>query len=277
MITFAVTGTTAAFITAKITAWLDIEKWSLSFWLLKLGVLLIGYQILLLFFGFVFGQFRFFWQYERKILQAVGLIKRDPPLRIAVFASGKGTNAENLVRYFNHDPKKSKKANITLIVCNKPGAGVLSLAQREGIPVLMIEQAGFSSGKYLSEIRAAADLLVLAGFLWKVPQSLIDAFPGRIINIHPALLPKYGGPGMYGMKVHQAVIANGETESGITIHHVDEHYDNGDRIFQEKCTVEPTDTPDSLSEKIHRLEMEHYPKQVEKWVKKVKSSLNPAR
>lgn len=274
MITFAVTGTTAAFITARITAWLDIEKWSFAFWMLKLGVLLIGYQILLLFFGFIFGQFRFFWRYEKKILQSVGLMKKDPPVRIAVFASGKGSNAANLVNYFNHHASRSKKAIITLIICNKPGAGVLEMAEKEGIPVQMIEQAGFYGGKYLEEIRASADLLVLAGFLWKIPQNFIDAYPGRIINIHPALLPKYGGKGMYGRHVHDAVIASGETESGITIHDVDEHYDKGDMIFQAKCSVTPEDTPDTLAEKIHELEQQHYPRQVEKWVKKVKSTLN---
>ncbi len=276
MITFAVTGSTAAFITARITAWLDIRAWSLEFWLLKLGVLLIGYQILLLFFGFIFGQFKFFWRYEKKILQAFGLIKRDPAVRIAIFASGKGSNAANIVNHFHHNPSKAKKAQVTLIICNKPGAGVIEMAKKEGIPVLMIEQAGFSGGKYLEEIKASADLLVLAGFLWKIPQNFIDAYPGRIINIHPALLPKYGGKGMYGQHVHEAVIANGESESGITIHHVDEHYDNGDMIFQAKCEVDASDTPDSLAEKIHALEKQHYPTQVEKWVKKVKSTLNPS-
>ena len=277
MITFAMTGTTAAFITARITAWLDIEKWSLEFWLLKLGVLLIGYQILLLFFGFIFGQFRFFWQYEKKILQAVGLIKKDPPLRLAVFASGKGSNAANLVSYFNHQPSKSKKAKVTLVVCNRPGAGVLELAKKEGIETLMIEQAGFYSGQYLEQLRASADALVLAGFLWKIPDDLIKAFPGRIINIHPALLPKFGGKGMYGHHVHNAVIAGKETKSGISIHAVDEHYDNGDLIFQATCDVDPGDTAGSLAQKVHELEMLHYPRQVEKWLKKVKASLNTSR
>ena len=192
---------------------------------------------------------------------------------LAIFASGKGSNAKNIIEYF----RNSARVSVGLILCNKPGAGVIDMAKKEGIPVQMIEREGFYTGRYLHEIRAKADLLVIAGFLWKVPDDLIHEYPGRIINIHPALLPKYGGKGMYGQNVHEAVLANRERESGISIHHVDEHYDNGDLIFQATCPVEPGDTPETLAEKIHILEHEHYPVQLEKWVKKVKSSLNPPR
>jgi phosphoribosylglycinamide formyltransferase-1 len=184
---------------------------------------------------------------------------------IAVFASGTGTNTENIIQHFLHHPI----IKVKLVVCNKAGVGVLEVAKRHKIPSLLIEREKFFSEGYVAEIMAAKiNFIVLAGFLWKVPQVLIDAFRDKIINIHPALLPKFGGKGMYGSKVHEAVIATGEKESGITIHYVDEHYDNGDKIFQAKCTVLPDDTPDSLAKKIHALEYEHFPKVIEDYVLK---------
>ena len=151
------------------------------------------------------------------------------------------------------------------IVGNRADAGVVSIARREGIPFLFIERDRFFRGDaYLPEIDPAADLIVLAGFLWKVPAPLIEAFPRRIVNIHPALLPKFGGKGMYGSHVHAAVIGSGETESGITIHYVDGHYDNGDIIFQSACPVQPGDTPEELAARIHTLEHLHYPSTIEK-------------
>lgn len=272
MITFAFTGTTAAWITAMITSWLNIQPWSAGFWLLKLGVLLIGYQILLLFYGFIFGQFRFFWKYEKKILQRMGILKKDPPVRIAVFASGKGSNAENLIRYFNHNKRKKHKAVITMIVCNRPGAGVLEVASKHDLPVLMIDKPGFEAGNFNEQILQHADMLVLAGFLWKIPVHLINAYPRRIVNIHPALLPAHGGKGMYGDKVHESVIQSGATESGITIHYVDEHYDTGDIIFTEKCMVEGD--AEQLAQSVHQLEYKHYPRVIEKLLSKVKNALN---
>jgi phosphoribosylglycinamide formyltransferase-1 len=180
---------------------------------------------------------------------------------IAIFASGAGTNAENIIKYFrNHET-----ITVALIVCNKPGAGVLSIAARENIPALLIEKEQFFRGTaYLPELRQHnINFLVLAGFLWKVPALLISAFPNSIINIHPALLPLYGGKGMFGAKVHESVVGAGEKESGITIHYVDEHYDNGDIIFQEKCTVSPGDTAETLAAKIHQLEYQHFPRVIE--------------
>jgi phosphoribosylglycinamide formyltransferase-1 len=177
--------------------------------------------------------------------------------RITIFASGAGSNASRIIDYFSN----SEYARVSLVVCNKPGAGVISIAEKAGIPVLMIEKERFFKGDgYLPEIRqAGTSLLVLAGFLWKVPQTLINAFPRRIINIHPALLPKYGGRGMYGQYVHESVLNAGEMESGITIHYVDEHYDNGDIIFQTACPVLDTDSAQSLANRIHHLEHLHYP------------------
>jgi phosphoribosylglycinamide formyltransferase-1 len=151
------------------------------------------------------------------------------------------------------------------VVCNKPQAGVISIAEKEGIPVLIIDKERFFRGDgYVASLQQAkTGLVILAGFLWKIPQSLIDAYPRRIINIHPALLPKYGGKGMYGQYVHQSVISAGEVESGITIHYVDEHYDHGDIIFQTACPVLEGDTPEMLAQRIHTLEHLHYPRVIE--------------
>lgn len=183
---------------------------------------------------------------------------------IAIFASGAGSNAQKIIDHF----KNSSTAAVSLLVCNKPEAGVLHIAQNEGIPHIIISREQFSKGNgYVPELQAAGiDLIVLAGFLWKVPQALVDAFPKRIINIHPALLPKYGGKGMYGHHVHNAVATAGEAETGITIHYVDEHYDNGDIIFQVSCPVEPTDDPHSISKKVQVLEHTYFPKVVEEVV-----------
>jgi phosphoribosylglycinamide formyltransferase 1 len=176
---------------------------------------------------------------------------------ITIFASGAGSNASRIIDYF----RNSQHARVSLVVCNKPGAGVISIAEKAGIPVLIIEKERFLKGDgYLPEIQqAGTSLVVLAGFLWKVPQTLINAYPRRIINIHPALLPKYGGRGMYGQYVHESVLNAGEMESGITIHYVDEHYDNGDIIFQTACPVLDTDSPETLANRIHQLEHLHYP------------------
>ena len=180
---------------------------------------------------------------------------------IAIFASGTGSNAQKIIDHFKNHPH----IKVALIVSNKPGAGVLDIASKENIPVLIIEKENFYRGNaYVQELKEKRiDLIVLAGFLWKIPVKLIEAYRDRIINIHPALLPKYGGKGMYGPIVHQAVLAAKEKESGITIHFVDEHYDNGDIIFQEKCRIDPDETHESLAKKIHKLEYAHYPRIIE--------------
>ena len=185
---------------------------------------------------------------------------------IAIFASGAGSNAQAIINYFKNHPS----IRISLIVSNKPQAGVLSIAQRENIPSLIIEKEKFFRGDaYLPELKnAKIDFIVLAGFLWKVPEKLIEAYRNSIVNIHPALLPKYGGKGMYGDKVHETVIANKEKESGITIHYVDEHYDNGDVILQKTCPVLEDDSPNSLAQRIHKLEHANYPITIEKILSK---------
>ncbi|MBN8858884.1 MAG: phosphoribosylglycinamide formyltransferase [Sphingobacteriales bacterium] len=180
----------------------------------------------------------------------------QPVARLAIFASGAGSNTQKIIDHFRGD----NIIHTALIVSNKPKAGVLDIAQRENIPVLIIEKERFFADGYVPVLKEKKiDWIILAGFLWKIPVPLIEAFPEHIINIHPALLPNYGGKGMYGHFVHEAVIAAGEKESGITIHYVDEHFDHGKTIFQAKCPVEATDTPDTLARKIHELEHYYYP------------------
>jgi len=197
-------------------------------------------------------------------------------VNIAIFASGAGSNARKIIEYFSNPPQNlpdtanSIKNNITvsLVACNKPGAGVLDIAAEYNIPTILLDKEQFFRGNaYVDELKEAGiNIIVLAGFLWKVPSALVNAYPGKIINIHPALLPKYGGKGMYGNFVHAAVIAAGDTESGITIHVVDELYDHGQHIFQATCPVLPGDTPESLAARIHGLEHANYPKVIEAFI-----------
>jgi phosphoribosylglycinamide formyltransferase-1 len=189
-----------------------------------------------------------------------------PVKNLALFASGAGSNAQRIIDHF----RNSNLAQVVLIVCNKPGAGVLRIAEKEQLPILIIEKERFFRGDaYLPELeKSKTDFIILAGFLWKIPQALINAYTRRIVNIHPALLPKYGGKGMYGQYVHEAVIQAGEVQSGITIHYVDEHYDHGDVIFQTACPLLDGDTPQTLSARIHELEHLYYPQVIEDLVKK---------
>lgn len=181
--------------------------------------------------------------------------------RIAILASGSGTNAENLIEYF----KSRDTADIVVICTNNPNAGVLARAKNHNVPAIVFSREELRSGNLTEKLRDLdIDVVVLAGFLWLVPSELIRAFPDRVINIHPSLLPKYGGKGMYGSKVHEAVIANQERESGITIHLVNEEYDKGDILFQAATEVTTTDTPDTLAQKIHQLEYKYFPEAVEK-------------
>ena len=177
---------------------------------------------------------------------------------LAIFASGAGSNAKKIIEYF----RDSSLATVALIVSNKADAGVLAIAKEMGIPTMVIEKEPFFRGDAYSSVleRFGIHFIILAGFLWKVPEKLIRAYPRRIINIHPALLPQFGGKGMYGAKVHEAVLQAGEKESGITIHYVDELYDHGDIIFQARCPVYPHDNPETLADRIHELEHASYPR-----------------
>ncbi len=190
----------------------------------------------------------------------------DHKKNIAIFASGNGTNASNIIRYF----KQTQTENICLIVCNNPQAGVIKVAARNNISYLVIEKENFFKGDgYVPELKkASVNFIVLAGFLWKLPSVLINAYQNKIINIHPALLPKYGGKGMYGSYVHEAVLSAKEIESGITIHFVDEIYDNGKVIFQITCPVYKNDTVETLAIRIHGLEYEYFPRVIEDIIKK---------
>jgi phosphoribosylglycinamide formyltransferase-1 len=184
------------------------------------------------------------------------------PIHIAIFASGAGSNARKIIEHFE---KRGLRIKISLIVCNVPGAGVLEIAKEKGIPTLMINKADFASTGYVESLHnSEIQFIVLAGFLWKVPEVLVKAYPKAIINIHPALLPKYGGKGMYGARVHEAVIAAGEKQSGITIHWVNEHYDEGAIIYQANCPIDAGETPATLAHKIHALEHAHFAPTIEK-------------
>ena len=181
--------------------------------------------------------------------------------RIVILASGSGSNAENIINYF----KNNKFISIERVLSNKKNAFVLERAKRLNVSNMSFNRSDFyNSNKIVELLKKNADYVILAGFLWKIPQNILEAFPNKIINIHPALLPKYGGKGMYGMHVHEAVVANSEKESGITIHYVNENYDEGAIIFQKSFDVVPTDTADDVAGKIHTLEYAHFPEVIEK-------------
>ncbi len=291
LITFAIGGSLTGLVGKQLMQLTGIKNTGLYIPLYIILVTLI-WPLMVLLISIPFGQFTFFLSYLKKMGQRMGVGKNDDrgqmtddsrrlkddrglmtddrgpltEISIAIFASGAGSNAQQIINYF----RNSSSIKIALIVCNKPGAGVLTIAEKENITTLAIEKEHFFRGDaYLPQLRKAGiDFIVLAGFLWKIPQALIAAYPKRIINIHPALLPKYGGKGMYGSRVHTAVIGAGDKQSGITIHYVDEHYDNGDIIFQSRCKVKNEDTPETLTQRIHALEHKHFPKVIETIINK---------
>lgn len=266
--TFAIGGSLTGYVARKLMPFLSIDQKGLWVLVYILLVTLI-WPLAVLFISIPFGQFRFFSAYLQKIGRRMGLGKGPgsaatplspaKPRQIAIFASGSGTNAEKIIHHFNINPQKPAK-KIALIVSNNPGAGIVEIARRHQIPVLLLEKERFQQGDaYLPELKSAGiDFIVLAGFLWKVPASLIQAYPKAIVNIHPALLPNYGGKGMYGKHVHAAVLANQDKVSGITIHYADELYDHGTIISQSTCEVLPGDTVESLSKRVQELEHKHY-------------------
>ncbi|MFS8616789.1 MAG: phosphoribosylglycinamide formyltransferase [Solitalea sp.] len=184
--------------------------------------------------------------------------------RIAIFASGSGSNAQRIIEHFN----ENKEAEVAIILSNRPDAFVLERADNHEIPTHVFDREEFYRTDRIVTLlqNLQIDLVVLAGFLWLIPQNLLEAFPRRIINIHPALLPKYGGKGMYGDFVHRAVMDAGETESGITIHYVNEVYDSGDIIYQAHFKIEPDDNLDMIRYKAQQLEHLHYPRIIQKLV-----------
>ena len=186
------------------------------------------------------------------------------PSRIAIFASGSGTNAEEIIKHFHKHPN----ILVSLILTNNPTAGVIDKAKRHQVPAVTFSREEFKDQTKILHLLKQQQVthIVLAGFLWMVPVYLIREYPGKIINIHPALLPKHGGKGMYGIKVHQAVKAAAENETGITIHLVNEHYDEGEIVFQARCRIEEDFSPEQIQKCVHRLEYEHYPRVIEKWI-----------
>lgn len=185
---------------------------------------------------------------------------------LAIFASGAGSNARKIIEYFQDVPA----VRVALIVSSRKDAGVLQIAGAQGIPTTVLDRRTFYETEDLLDVLAQhrVDFIVLAGFLWLVPSYLLQQFPRRIVNIHPALLPKYGGKGMYGMHVHEAVKAAGETETGITIHFVNEHYDEGDIVFQARCPVTPNDSPADIAHHVQALEHRYFSEIIEKLLQK---------
>ncbi len=181
--------------------------------------------------------------------------------KIVVFASGSGTNAENIIEYFN----EKNSASVVAVFSNNENAKVLERAKKWNVPTVVFTKEELGSGIVLQKLQSfQPDLIVLAGFLLKFPQNIIEACPNQIINIHPALLPKYGGKGMYGIKVHQSVLANKELETGISIHYVNEHYDEGNIIFQKNVTIDCCKSPEEIAEKVRELEHKHFPEVIER-------------
>jgi folate-dependent phosphoribosylglycinamide formyltransferase PurN len=297
MLTFALGGSLSGRLCSFLLNLVFLEK-NWSFWLVYPLFLTILWPFSVLFVSFFTGQFRFFKGYLGRVGAKVFGIGGSvvAPIHIAIFASGAGSNARKIIEYFEGaglglasvgstgdsnltsagSKSTSSQVKVSLIVCNVPDAGVLAIAKEKGIPTLLINKNEFAATGYVESLQNAdIQFIVLAGFLWKVPEVLVRAYqPGMkidgalvngkenvskgIINIHPALLPKYGGKGMYGSRVHEAVIAAGEKESGITIHWVNEHYDEGGIIFQATCEVVSGDTPETLANKIHALEHAHF-------------------
>ena len=295
MTTFALGGSLSGYLNKQILNLVFLEK-NAAYWLIYPLLLTILWPFSVILVSFATGQFTFFKGYLGRIWSrlsggpsTIGATmgsetlgsshsRANNPIHVAIFASGAGSNAKKIIEYFEN---KSTPVKISLIVCNVPGAGVLEIAKSKGIPTLMINKAEFESTGYVESFHNAdIHFIVLAGFLWKVPEVLVNAYqPGMkidaslvngkvniargIVNIHPALLPDYGGKGMYGSRVHEAVVAAGEKETGITIHWVDAHYDEGDIIFQARCAVNASDTPTSVADKIHVLEHQHFAPTIE--------------
>jgi phosphoribosylglycinamide formyltransferase-1 len=186
-------------------------------------------------------------------------------IKIAVLASGSGSNAQRIIEYF----QSSKDIKVTMLLSNNKEAYALERAQKLGVPTMVFNSHSFKETDHVVDELKKNDIswIILAGFLWLIPSRLIKAFPNKIINIHPALLPLYGGKGMYGMHVHKAVVESGDKESGITIHYVNENYDEGKVIFQAKCIVEPGDTPEMVAKKVQQLEHKHFPAVIEELIK----------
>jgi|688.fasta_scaffold02196_15 folate-dependent phosphoribosylglycinamide formyltransferase PurN len=262
--TFAIGGSLCGWVGRKILLFTGLEKNGLWFFLYILLITLL-WPVCVLLLSIPLGQFRFFRNYIAKIFRRLGNGK-STSTQVAIFASGAGTNAANLIRYFKELPEVA----IKVIVCNHAEAGVMQIAGDHHINTMLINKKILDDPKgcLLQLQQQGIQFIILAGFLLKIPPPIVEAYRDKIINIHPALLPKYGGKGMYGHFVHEAVIANGEKESGISIHLVDDHYDHGKLLFQATCVVTENDDALTLAKKIHALEQQHFPLVVNEYLKK---------
>ena len=263
LFTFAVGGSLCGYAGRKLLAATGVEKGFL--WvLLYIVLIVILWPVAVIAVSLITGQFPFFRNYLRRISRRMRGKHPFQSINIAIFASGAGTNAEKIIQtlpsYFKGE---AIQPNITVIITDNPSAGVLDIANKNKIPTGILRLKGRNSAEiseaYLSLLKKYhVDFIVLAGYLKMIPAGVIRAFPKRIVNIHPALLPAYGGAGMYGNRVHEAVLAAGEKQSGISIHEVDDIYDNGKIVFQTTCDIEKNETPASLAGKIHALEHRYY-------------------
>ncbi|MEP7236772.1 MAG: phosphoribosylglycinamide formyltransferase [Ferruginibacter sp.] len=281
--TFALGGSLCGYAGRKILLLTNLEKGA-AWIILYILLITLLWPVCVLLISIPLGQFAFFKRYLVKVWNKMSgsKAKEQGKINIAIFASGAGSNAQEIINAASPpsplqrergDAKtevRKETYQVALIVCNKPGAGVLTIAEKAGIPSILIEKEKFFNGdNYLPELQEHnINFIVLAGFLWKMPEPVINAYPKKIVNIHPALLPKHGGKGMYGSNVHEAVIAAKENESGISIHYVDELYDHGEIIFQAKCEVAAQDTAETLAQKIHVLEHAHYSKVIDRLLQK---------
>ena len=277
IVTFAIGGSLCGYAGRKILALTNIDKG--FFWIL-LYILLITiiWPLAVIIISIPLGQYKFFQNYLRRVgrkMRGKAKDNNQKIINIAIFASGTGTNADNIINklplFFQNN--QQIKPNIAVIVTENPLAGVLNVAKKYGVPSELIDLKKKSAQEravlYLAVLeKYRIDFIVLAGYLKMIPPEVINKYRGRIVNIHPALLPAYGGAGMYGSPVHEAVIIAGEKKSGISIHHVDEVYDNGKIILQADCDIEPGETAASLAKKIHALEHEHYPAVIAKMLNK---------
>ena len=265
LITFAAGGSLCGYAGRKLLALSGMEKGVL--WVVVYIVLVIFLWPLAVILVSIFtGQFPFFKNYIGRISGKMFGIKIKRDIRIAIFASGAGSNAEKIIETMPDywEEHSAVQAKVAVIITDNPSAKVISIAEKNHIPAELIQlkkkTAEETAETYLSLLKKhRVDFIVLAGYLKMIPAAVIQAYPKKILNIHPALLPKYGGPGMYGMRVHEAVVTAGEKESGISIHYADEIYDNGEVVFSATCALGENETPASLAEKIRQLEHRHYP------------------
>ena len=266
ILTFAVGGSLCGYAGRKLLGLLNLEKGVL--WVVLYVILItILWPIAVIVVSIFTGQFGFFRRYLRRIFSRMSGGKKAEKIKLAIFASGTGTNAEKIIGELPGLLAGKKEVQVVVVMTDNPGAGVLKIASANQIPTEIISLKNKTAAEvdeaYISLLKKySVDFIVLAGYLKKIPSSLISLYPDKIINIHPALLPAYGGKGMYGMHVHDAVIAAGEKQSGISIHFVDEIYDHGKIIFQSACDIDAGESAASLAKKIHALEHRYYPSKI---------------